>query len=220
MQKEKLKTWFSAAAIAVALVILYFRVFERAPKFDERPHLALGEAVAEQAAKIAGTAGRITLIAPDTSVFENPSVDLQLRAFHRALQKANLSVGATNLIKHDPLRLPRVPPELVEMLRKQSEADVVVSWLGPLTPSVEQKARLPSKHARVVAICSGWMPRQINLKALFDDGLLDAAIISRAAPAPGLPQSDNLQQWFSHFFQVVTPKNISDLPSFSERAAR
>jgi hypothetical protein len=220
MQKEKLKTWFSAAAIAVALTILYFRLFERAPAFDARPHLALGEALAEQAAKAAGPGGRITLIAPDTSVFGNPGVDSQLKAFYGALRKANLNVGATNLTKQDPIRLPRVTPEFVEILRKQSEADVVVSWLGPLIPNTEQKARLPQKHARVVAVCSGWMPRQLNLKALFDDGLLDVAIISRSAPTPGLPQSNDLQEWFSRFFQVVTPKNLSDLPPFAESASR
>lgn len=220
MQKEKFKTWFSAIAIAVALAILYFRLFERAPRFDARPHLALGEALAEQAAKTVGSGGRVTLIVPDTSAFENPAVDSQLKAFYQALRKANLSVDATNRVKLDPIRLPRVPLEFVEILRKQSETDVVVSWLGPLIPTAEQKARLPQKQARVVAVCSGWMPRQLNLKALFDDGLLDVAIISRSNPPPALPQSSNSQEWFSHFFQIVTPKNVSDLPPFAESVPR
>ena len=220
MQKEKLKTWSSAIAIAVALTILYFRLFERSPKFDARSHLALGEALAEQAVKTVSSGGRITVIAPDTSAFENPAVDSQVKAFYQALRKANLSVDATNLVKLDPIRLPRVPLEFVEILRKQSETDVVVSWLGPLIPSAEQRARLPQKHARVVALCSGWMPRQINLKALFDDGLMDVAIISRLNPPLALPQSDNSQEWFSHFFQVVTPKNVADLPPFAESSLR
>ena len=220
MQKQRLKTLLSMAAILAAMAIIYFRIFPRTPRFDARPHRALGEALAEHAAKTVGNGGRIILIAPDTSAFEYPAVELQLKAFHKALRRMKLSVGATNLIKHDPIRLARVPPEFVELLRKESEADVVVSWLGPLIPAGDQKARLPQKHPHVVALCSGGMPRQINLKLLFDDGLLDVAIISRSNPPPTLPQSSNLPEWFSHFFQVVTSRNSSDLPPFPENAPR
>jgi hypothetical protein len=220
MLKQKLKTLLSVIAILAALAVLYFRVFPRTPPFDARPHRALGEALAEQAAKAVGEGGRIILIAPDTSAFKYPAVELQLKAFHKALRKMKLSIGATNLIKFDPIRLARVPPEFTELLRKQSETDVVVSWLGPLSPAAEQKVRLPEKHARVVALCSGGMPRQINLKAFFEEGLLDVAIISRVNLPRALPQSDNLHEWFSHFFEIVTPKNVSDLPALAEGTPR
>jgi hypothetical protein len=220
MLKQKLKILLSVVAILAALGTLLFRMFPRPPRPDARMHRALGEALADQAAKTVGNDGRIILVAPDVSAFKYPAVELQLKAFHKALRKMKLSAGATNLIKFDPIRLARVPPEFAELLRKQSESDVIVSWLGPLIPAPEQKARLPQKHAHVVALCSGGMPRQMNLKALFDDGLLDVAIISRLNSPRALPQSDNHQEWFSHFFEIVTTKNVSDLPAPAESAAR
>lgn len=220
MQKQRLKSWSAGLAIAVSMTIFYFRIVERSPDFEARPNRALGEALAEQALQNVGSGGRITLIAPDTSVFQNPAVNYQLEAFYRALRKAKQTVSATNLLKLDPIRLPRVPQELFEILRKQPEADVVVSWLGPMTLNADQKARLPRKHPRVVAICSGWMPHQINLKLLFDDGLLDVAILSRPTPSSVLPKTDDLKDWFAHFFQIVTPKNISDLPPFPDNPPR
>lgn len=221
MHKQKLKTLLSLTAILVAAVILYLRMFERAPKIEARPHLAIGEVLAEQAAKTVGNGGRITLIAPDTSVFEYPGAELQLKAFHRALQKANLHVAGTNLIKLDPNRLMHVRPgDLIEILRKLAEPDVVVSLLSPTLPMAEQKTRLPEKHARVIAVCSGETPRQVNLKALFDDHLLHIAIISRSHPSPAVPQSENLQEWFAHFFQLVTTTNTADLPAPGETVGR
>ncbi len=221
MHKQKLKLLFSLAAILVAAALLYFQMFPSPPPIEARPHLAVGEELAEQAVKIVGSGGRIVLIAPDVSVFQYPGAELQLKAFHRAIGKANLVITSTNLIKLDPNRLMRVQPgDFVEVLRKHSEADVVVSLLGPSIPTAEQKKRLPAKHARVVAICSGDMPRQVDMKALFEQHLLDVAIVSRPSPGLAAPQSDILREWFAHYFRVITSKNMADLPSHTDTAAR
>lgn len=209
-----LKTILSIVVIVACAGVLFFRFAGLPPRIDARPHIGIGEALAEQAAKLAGSSGKITLIAPDTSVHRHPGAKVQLKAFFKALRRANLTVGATNFVKIDPLRLVRVPPDdFVNLLRKQSEADVIVSLLGPPIPTSEQKARLPAKHGRVVAVCSGDMPRHVNLKSLFDDNLLHAAIVSRPSPAISLPQTDDPQLWFQHFYQTITSANFSDLPA-------
>ena len=212
MHARKIKIVASILAIATAAGILCFRYLKPLPAVEPRPHLALGEALAAQAVKAIGPGGRITLIAPDVVAFKHPGAEVQLTAFHRTLREAKLSVAATNWIKLNPLYLRRVPPaDFAELLRKQSDGDVVVSLIGPPLLTAEQKARLGEKRPRVVAVCSGDLPLHFNLKSLFADNLLYAAIINRRGSG-ATPQSENLSQWFEHFFQWITAENQADLP--------
>src|ERR1044071_6854910 len=177
-----LKTTISLVVLIAAAAVLFFQLVGLPPKVDAPPHIGIGQNLAEQAAKALGHGGKIVLIAPDCSVFRYPGFEIQLKAFYGALRKARLNVAATNLIKLDPLYLVRVPSgDFANVLRKQSDADVVVSLLGPPILTAEQKSKLPPRHARVVAVCSGDLPRYVNLKGLFDDDLLHAAIVSRPA---------------------------------------
>ncbi|MBC8001845.1 MAG: hypothetical protein H7X97_04575 [Opitutaceae bacterium] len=202
---------FSLLAIVAAGAFLSFRYFGPAPKVERRSHAALGQALAEQTAKLLGQGGRVTLIAPDTSAFRYPGAEVQLKAFHQALRRAGHGVAATNWIRLDPLRVVRVPPgDFAEILRKQTDADVVVSFMGPPVMSSEQKARVGQKRPKVIAICSGDMPRQINLPSLFAENFLHAAVVSR--PRPGAPpKSDDSSAWFDHLFQWITPQNQAEL---------
>jgi hypothetical protein len=212
MQARQIKIVVSLLAIAAAGGVLCFRYFKPPPEIEPQPHLAIGEALATQTAKAVGPGGRITLIAPDLVAFKHAGAEVQLQAFHQALRQAKLTVGATNWIKLNPLYLRRVPPgDFAELLRKQSDADVIVSLLGPPLLTAEQKARIGERRPRVVAVCSGDLPLHFNLNSLFADNLLHAAIISRRAPGPA-PQTDNLSQWFDHFFQWITAQNLADLP--------
>ena len=217
MHAKKIKTLLAVMIIVLAAGIYCLRTFELPPRLNpQQPHLALGEALADQAVKLAGGGGRITLIAPDITLFKYPGAELQLKAFHGALRKAGSSVAVTNLIRLDPLRLMRVPPgDFVEILRKKSETDVVVSLLSPSELTAEQQARLPEKRPHVIAVCSGETPRQVNLKSLFDERALEVVVISRAVPSPNTPPTDNLPDWFGAYFQMITSKNLNDLPAFS-----
>ena len=207
MQMQKVKTGLSLATIVASMAVLLFHFFQLPPKIDPRPHIGIGNVLAEQAAKALGTGGRIILVAPDTATFRWPGPEVQLKALFSALRKRNLAVAVTNVIKLDPGRLVRVnADDFMNLLRKQSEADVVVSLLGPPLPNADQKARLPAKRPRVIAVCAGDMPKQINLSALFDDNLLHVAIVSRPAPAVGLPETDDPQTWFDHFYQVAASR--------------
>jgi hypothetical protein len=212
MPTQKVKTGVSLAIIIASLGFLAFHFFGPLPKIDPRPHIGIGNALAEQAAKALGGGGRIILIAPDTSVFRWPGAEVQLKTLHNAFRKAKLEVAATNTIKLDPGRLMRVNGEdFLNVLRKQSEADVIVSLLGPPVLTTEQKAKVPAKHARVVAVCTGEIPRQVNLSALMEENLVFAAIVSRLTPGLSPPQTDDPQAWFDHFYETVMAKNLAEL---------
>lgn len=216
---RQIKIAVSLLLMAVAVALLAFRYYQPTPKIEARPHLGIGEALVERVAKLVN-GGRITLIAPDIATGKFPGAEAQLRAFYPALDRANLKVAATNLVKLDPNRVVRAPPgDFAEILRKLTDADVVVSLLGPPVLNAEQKARVGDRHPKIIAVCSGDMPKQVNLKALFAENFLHAAIVSRPSPALTLPASDNPVDWFNHFFLWITPQNLADLPEGAAKSA-
>lgn len=221
MQTEKIKTVAATMTIAGASLLLYFSTRLAPPKVDARLQEALGQVMAEEGAKLLGSGGHLTLICLDTSTIKNPNADYQVKAFHRALRKAKLPLAGTNSIKLDPLRLVRVPAgDFVEIMRKQSDNDVIVSFLGPPVLNAEQRAKLGETKPRILALCSGWMPRQVDLRELFAQNLLHVAVISRSAPTPTAPSSNDAKDWFDQFYQIVMKSNLSELPLLTNGVPR
>ncbi len=201
--------------------LLFFSFHKAPPNVDARPQEGVGQVLEEEAAKLLGSGGRVTVITWDLSTSKNPTAEIQMKSFYQAVRKANLILASTNAIKLDPLRLIRVPSgDFLELLKKQSESDVIVSFLGPPVLSAEQRSKLGEKKSRVVALCSGGLPWQIDLKELFAQNLLQAAITSRPAPAPDPPQSSNPRDWFDHFYQVITAANLAVLPVLTNNVPR
>jgi len=213
MAKKTAKSVVASLIIVGALACLFFSLHEFGPDFDPRPHEALGQVMAEEAAKLVENGGRVIVVGRSTSIFKNPAADVQLQSFSRAVQKAKLMIAATNTFKINPILLVRVPPgDFVEILRRASESDVVVSFLGPPVLNPEQLARLGEPRPKVLALCAGSMPSQINLKQLFQMKLLHVAVISRKNPTLSSPPPANPAGWFDQLYLVVTPANQADLP--------
>jgi hypothetical protein len=214
MGRESIKT--IVAVILIAGVGLYLVSFldQTPPLPQPKAHEAIGQILGEQAAKRALPGSRIIVISRDTAVFPNPATQFQLRSFHEALKKANRSVAATNAMKLDPLRPVRVPPgDFFEVLRKQQDGDVVVSFLGPPTLSAAQKAQLGDKTVSVLAFCPGEAWTQAEIKSLFELGLLHVAIISRLDPPLVPPQSNDRQDWFRHYYRLLTVADMLEAPA-------
>jgi len=221
MQTDQAKTIAAIFTIAGAVAILFFSLREPRPGFDPRPEHALGQVLAEEAAKLLTGGGRLTVITRDPAAFASPASALQLEGFYAELKKSKLTVAATNIVQQDPLRLVRVPPgAFVDVMRKLGENDVIVSFLGPPVLDGEQKARLGEKRPYVVAVCSGWLPRQVDLKGLFAEKLLHVAVVSRLQAAPTPPTSQNPREWFDHYYEVITPANLSELPMAPNTVSR
>jgi hypothetical protein len=173
------------------------------PKPEAAPHIGVGRTLAREAARLT-TSRRVVLFAPDVRAYDYPGAEIQLQAFYEEARASRLTVAATNFIKLDPLRVSRVPvPDFERVIRKTPETDVIVSLFPIVLPSAEQVARLPSRHARVVALYSGNSPRNANLRQLFESGLLDIAIVSRAEVPLKRPPSGDVAAWFDYLFQVV-----------------
>jgi hypothetical protein len=198
---------------AAALVALYFSCYGLPPRIDPRPHRGLGQRVADETVKLVGSGGRIILIRRDTTAFKYPAVDVQLKAFFQALQKAGVRVAVTNVIKLDPLRSVSLPgADFFQILKKASGSDVIVSFVGPPNFTSDHAAKLGEHRPHVIAVCTGEMPRHLNLKRLIEDRLLQSAVISRRIFPTPPPASNNPEKWFDYLYAVVTASNLSELP--------
>jgi hypothetical protein len=213
---EKVKTFAGIGLILGGMFILYFSLRVPPPMFDARPQEALGQVLAEEAAKMLGSVGRVTLITLDPSAFNNPAIQFQVSGFERAAKQLKMAIAATNFIKLDPLRLMRVPAgDFLEIMRKLPEGDVVVSLLGPPLLNSAQMARLGEKRPRILAVCSGPMPQQVNLPQLFDQDLLHLAVISRVVPLPSGAAPENPREMFNQRYRIITSANLSELPRWA-----
>jgi len=203
--------WLAALA---GVGVLYFSFwYVPGPAVNRAPALGLGQSVARETVKLLSGKGRVFLIHRDSAAFKNPIAETQVKGFQAALAEAGQKIAVTNLLRVDPLRVASVPPgDFFELLRRTTEADVVVSFLGPPDLTQDQAEALKTSHARVVAVCSGNLPQQMNLKTLFERQLLHVAIISRTLPQRSLPENATPQAWFEMLYEVVRPANLGDLP--------
>jgi hypothetical protein len=116
----------------------------------------------------------------------------------------------------DPLRVTGVPPnEFFDLIRQAGSNDVIVSFLGPPLINDEQLSKLAGKRPRILALCSGAMPFQVDLRKMFERQLLLTAVISRTN-APAQSTASGAEAAFDQMFQVVTPANVGELPALAD----
>jgi len=217
-EKRNAKTIVAGLVICASVLLLYAFLHGFGPSFDTASHKALGETLANEALKLRGPAGRITIIARDTSLNKNPCVDAQLKAFQETIKKAR-TTNSVLFIKLNPIRLVAVPPgDFLELIKKRTETDVIVSLIGPPDLSDQQASQVRAKSPKIIAVCSGWGPRQVDLRRIFEQGLLTSAVISREDSSKLAAATS--RETFERNFAVVTPGNLSDLPLVVRSAAR
>jgi hypothetical protein len=192
---------------------LGFWFYEPGPTLNLKPYEALGRVLADEALKLRRNEGRILVLNLNTASFASPAFDAHFRGLVLELGKSGQKVATTNRLKLDPLRVLTVPPgDFFEILRRTREGDVIISFLGPPMLSDLQLIKLPPKRASVLAACTGNLPKQVNLRQLFDRKLLHAAVISRNPPLPKPGSKASVTSWFNHLFQLITPANLAELP--------
>lgn len=179
---------------------------------DRKAAEASGWAMAQEAVRHLKEGGRLLVIERDTDAFKHPEADYQSRAFAKAVRQAGGSIAAVQALQLDPLRPPEVPPgDFFELIRRAPAGSVIVSFMGPPLLSAEQRAQLGTIKPRIVAFCPGAMPNQIDLRILFDAGLLHTAVISRPPPRRPGPEPGHPQGRFDRHYRLVTAADVAGL---------
>jgi len=183
------------------------------PGINPKPHEAAGYVLAQQALSLLKPGGQITVIARDTSAFKNPASDILLKNLRKTIQQGGGSISSVQLLQVDPLRPVEVPGgDFFELIRKTPKGGVIVSLMGPPLLSETQRKQLGEINPAIVAFCSGSLSEQVDLRTLFDEGLLHAAVVSRRTPAGGSSAPGDLRGWFDRWFVTVTAANAGNIP--------
>ncbi len=190
------------AAVFVAALAVWLSVWLAArgglgPRFDGAPFQASGRLAAQQALACLKPGGQIIVLRRDTSAFRSPATDAQMAAFRATLRRAGASIQLERVLPVDPLRPVVVPSsEFCDLLKKSPPGAVIVSFMGPPNLTDADLVRLGDAKRPVIAFFPGLPPGANVLQALFDQDLLEKAIIMR--PASCL---------------AIGPRNLSELAS-------
>jgi hypothetical protein len=216
MNANMVKTLLSLLVITGCAALAFYLVQGPGPQFDPALHRAIGKALAEQALALEAS-GKFVLLARDVSIIPNPASTEQVKAVSEMLSKKGHPLSQTNLSQVDPLRVLRYPPgDYVELLRKLTDNDVIISLLGPPDFTEAHFARLTEKRPKIVALCTGTMPEQINLRKLFEDQLLHAAIVSRSELTSGYTAAAASGNSFEALYAIVGSNNLATLKAYAK----
>ena len=216
MAKKRVINWLAGAVIVAAVVWLYLFFNPRPPAIDRSLHTRVGEVLAAEAIKLLEPGARLIVIGRAKEPFEVPAAAAQFDAFMRTIEKSGKNISTTRLLKVDPLRVTAVPPgEFFDLMRQAGSNDVIVSFLGPPLLNDDQLDRLAGKRPRILALCSGAMPLQVDLRKMFERQLLLTAVVSRTN-APAQSTASSAEAAFDQMFQVVTPANVAELPALAD----
>jgi hypothetical protein len=216
MNANTAKTLVSLLVIAGSAAAAFYLVKGPGPAFDPAPHRAIGKALADQAIAL-DSGGKIVLLARDVSLIPNPASTEEIKAVAEALHQKGHPLTQTNLSKVDPLRVLRYPPgDYAEILRKLNDNDIVISLLGPPEFTDAQLLRIGEKRPKIVALCTGSMPDQLDMKKLFDDQLLHAAVVSRSQLTNGYPVAAATENSFDALYAVIGTNNLTALKTYAK----
>jgi hypothetical protein len=203
----------AALALASLVLAVTFLATRGLPlRVDAAAPEASGRFLAREAIRQLEPGGTLAVIVRDTDAFDHPQSRIQFDAFKHVLRRARTPISLVRPIQLDPLRPLEAPPgDFLELIRKATPGSVIVSFMGPPLLPGDLRAQLGAAHPRILAFCPGPIPEQVDLRQLFDAGLLHAALIDRSKPGPGSAQGSDPDRAFERFYRLVTPANVGAL---------
>ena len=209
-RKNALLATGSILVIIASALWIYYHEF-RAAKHSVALHERVGQVLAEQTVSLIGKKGRVVTISIDSK--EWPELKTQIDAFKETLKKlGDYEVRAYQLDTKDQPKY-GVGSGLsgrryVRTVKKSEKADIFVSFIGAPKLSKEDLAELGKKPRFVAESRSG-----DNLPGLFENKLIDVAVVSRFEfPAPGPEKPRTPQEWFTKRYQIITAQAVGTLP--------
>ena len=191
-----------AAGAALATIAHFSWGF--GPPVDRKLHSEIGRALAKEALSLSRPGGQIIVITRDTEAFHQPALDILLKSFRKEVSQAGEITVATQSIQLDPLRPVEIPPgDFYELIRRSTADRVIVSLLGPPVLTGEQRVALGRVKPKIIAFCSGNPAETLDLRELFNAGLLHVALINRRASSGTGDTHPNSSSTFDRLYTVV-----------------
>ena len=199
---KTLKTIGAVFLILIALAWLQRSLHPKPLDDEAMPPYGVGQVLAEAAAKAVHEKGRVVIICmPMTSVRGLA----QMHGFQETLAlHKNIKTVATNNFNPSETAIGCLSFEqFAAVVNKDSNADVIVSFLGVTSFSEAQIATLPKPSPKLVVM--DWNPRDVQrgMKA----GLVEAAVMSRRLTGIPSDHPKTPHQWFDRYYDLVTPES-------------
>lgn len=213
-RRERAKTGVALALLATAGVGLWSVLVPWPPPVDAARHQAAGWGLAQVALGLRGDGGQVVVMTRDTTEFPQPAMDRVMKGLRSGLKEGQVTLERVREVEVDPLRLVELPSgDFMSLVRALPSGSVLISLLGPPFLTEDQRRQVGARPARVVAYCPGSIPDQVDLRRLFDQGVLEVAVVSRGAG--GEVSGGGVQGRFKAWFETVTVSNVGAL--YAER---
>ncbi|MCX6926452.1 MAG: hypothetical protein NT154_25075 [Verrucomicrobia bacterium] len=214
MDKRIKEILVATLAVGAAAVSVYFAWAGRAPKINLDPYDVLGAVTAEETAKLLGNKGRVLVVARDTGVNKNPSVEAELKAFQHTLKRQPGIKVVTEQIQISPNQMMAtgggVPPELfLKALATHAPLDAVVLFLGFPQLSDPELDALKTSGIKTVVACA----LRPGDQRLLERQAIHLAIVPRSDPQTSeAPAPRTLRERFDQQFSILTPPAAARSP--------
>ena len=207
----------AALVIAGSVLTLWFCITGGpGPRIDPAPHKAAGRVLARQTLSLLKPGGLVTVITRDTLDFQNPATDILFASFRKELTKGGAKVDSVQQVQVDPLRPVAVPSgDFCQLIKKTAKGSVIVSLMGPPVLTDAQTAQLGQVNPAIVAFCPGSVRDQVDLRSLFAQGLLQAAVVSKRNSNVKRDGHGTESEIFDQQFIAITPGNLASLSTAS-----
>lgn len=196
-----------SVAVAVIVMAVYWGLKGRSPRIDLDPYEVLGAVTAEETANLLGAPGPVLVMARGAGAHENPSVEAQLRAFERSLNKQDGLSQVTVRVEATPMLMMAtgggIPPDqLFEALEAHANVAAVVLF-GGLPALSEPEVEALRRRAVKLVVVSSFRP---DYERLLEQGVLHLAVVPRPdPPPPEVKSSRTLRERFDREYLLVTP---------------
>ncbi|MCZ7640652.1 MAG: hypothetical protein M5U12_34080 [Verrucomicrobia bacterium] len=207
MDKRTKDLVVGSLAVAAIGMAVYWGLTGHSPRINLDPYEVLGAVTAEETAKLLRAPGPVLVMVRGAGAHENPSVEAQLKAFERSLNRQDGMRSITVRVEATPMLMMAtgggIPPDqLFEALAAHADVAAVVLF-GGLPALSDPEVEALRKRAVKVVVVSSLRP---DYGRLMEQGVLHLAVVPRPdSPPPGGERSRTLRERFDREYLLVTP---------------
>jgi len=198
----------ATVAIAAAVISVYYALAGRSEKIDLDTYSVLGTISAEQSAKLAGNKGQVLIMIPDSGPSKNPSVEAEIKAFEKTINKQKGMTSAVEKVEVSAMTMMAtgggVPVEqFFKALEKHKGAAVLALFFGFPDLTGADLDRFKQYRLKTLVVSSF----RSTYKSLCDQGAIQIVISPRQdTPAANLQSPKTVRERFDQDFSITPPE--------------